>query len=173
MVPKFHHVVPLNSWVVISRVVFFCVVLVLGFTIFWFILFDVRICVSFVRFVRSWACRSGRVLRGLGGLGLGLGGLLRLLPLLLFRRQGLELEGVDAALASHLLAEEGVDHAVAGGLHLGAEGLGDDDESVGTSGVRYARLSIEKKDGRSYLKWVSLEVLPTMALWWLWRWESL
>lgn len=71
--------------------------------------------------VPSSAC-SGLLVLG-GGLGLGL------LPLLLLGRQGPQLEGVDAALAVHLVPEEGVDHAVAGGLHLGLEGVGDDDES--------------------------------------------
>jgi hypothetical protein len=60
--------------------------------------------------------------------------LLLLLPLLLLhflllRSQGAQLEGVDATFAGHFLVEEGIDHAVAGGLHLGLEGIRDDDQS--------------------------------------------
>lgn len=56
--------------------------------------------------------------------------LLLLLALLLVGCHGSKLEGVDAALLGHLVAEEGVDHAVAGGLHLGGEGVGGDDEAM-------------------------------------------
>jgi hypothetical protein len=69
-----------------------------------------------------------------GGGGSGLLGL-EPLALLLVRGQGAQLEGVDAALAVHLVLEEGVDHAVAGGLHLGLESVGDDDESRSSSDV--------------------------------------
>lgn len=63
---------------------------------------------------------------GSGGGGLVL--LLLPLALLLVGGQGLELQGVDAALAGHLVAQQGVDQTVAGGLHLGVEGVRDDDQ---------------------------------------------
>lgn len=75
-------------------------------------------------FMVSVIC-SGRVLGSLG-----LGGLLGLLSLFLFGSEGLELKGVDPTLAGHLLAQEGVDHTVAGGLHLGPERLGGNDKSA-------------------------------------------
>lgn len=71
-----------------------------------------------------------------GFLRFGLGCLRRLLllqhlALLFLGGQGLELEGVDATFAGHFVAEEGVDHSMAGGLHLGLEDVGCDDESGG------------------------------------------
>ena len=66
------------------------------------------------------SARAG--LLGLGG-GVLLGG------------DGAQLQGVDAALGGHLVLEQGVDHAVAGGPHLGTEGVGRDDEAE----VRLAR----------------------------------
>lgn len=71
-----------------------------------------------------------------GVLRFGLGCLCRLLllqhlALLFLGGQGLELEGVDAAFAGHFVAEEGVDHSMAGGLHFGLEDVGCDDESGG------------------------------------------
>lgn len=58
-----------------------------------------------------------------------LGFLFRLLPFLLLGRQGPQLQGVDAALGGHLVAQEAVHEAVTRGLHLGPEGLGCDDEA--------------------------------------------
>ncbi len=60
---------------------------------------------------------------GGGCFGGGVVVLFLLLPGLLLGRQGAQLEGVDAALLGHLVAQQGVNHAVAGGLHLGLEGV--------------------------------------------------
>lgn len=71
--------------------------------------------------------RSGRGLSGfLGG---GVLFLLLLLARLLVGGEGAQLEGVDAALLGHFVVQQGVDHPVAGGLHLGVEGIGSDDEA--------------------------------------------
>jgi hypothetical protein len=53
------------------------------------------------------------------------------LPLSFFFVRGhrSELQGVDAALLGHFVSKEGVDHAVAGGLHLGGKGIGSDDDA--------------------------------------------
>ena len=37
---------------------------------------------------------------------------------------------MDAALDGHLIPQQGVDHPVTRGLHLGREGVGRDDESL-------------------------------------------
>jgi len=55
--------------------------------------------------------------------------------LLLFGRERLKLQGVDAALDGHLVAQQGIDHAVTGGGHLGLEGVRDDDQSRGREAV--------------------------------------
>lgn len=102
----------------------------------------------------STASGSGIAL-GIRGRGGGSGSLgLGPLALLLVRSQGAQLEGVDAALAVHLVLEEGVYHAVAGGLQLGLEGVGDDDESRRSSDV-----SAGRNDGRvgSGLAWAAGE----------------
>lgn len=56
-------------------------------------------------------------------------GRLEPLALLFLWGQSAELQGVDATIPVQLFTEQGVDHTVAGGLHLGAESVGDDDES--------------------------------------------
>ena len=37
---------------------------------------------------------------------------------------------MNASLLGHFVAEQGVDHAVAGGLHFGGEGVRGDDEAA-------------------------------------------
>lgn len=73
----------------------------------------------------------GCIVALLGALFLGrrLGRLLLLLAPLLLGRQRPQLQGVDAALLGHLVAQQGVDHAMPRGLHLGGEDVGDDDEA--------------------------------------------
>lgn len=63
--------------------------------------------------------------------GTGSGFVFLLLPLAGFflGSHGAQLEGVDAVLLGHLIAEKGVDHAVTGRLHLGVEGVGGDDHA--------------------------------------------
>lgn len=72
--------------------------------------------------------RLARLVRRLSVRLLRLFGLLLLLLLLLLGREGPQLERVDAVVPAHLVPEERVDHPVAGGLHLGAEGIGGDDQ---------------------------------------------
>lgn len=66
---------------------------------------------------------------GFGFLGGGLVLELLLLPGLLLGGEGAELKGVDAALLSHFVAQKSINHPVAGGLHLGVEGVRCDDEA--------------------------------------------
>lgn len=64
--------------------------------------------------------------------GAGSGFVFLLLPLAGFflGSHGAQLEGVDAVLLGHLIAEKGVDHAVTGRLHLGVESVRGDDNAV-------------------------------------------
>lgn len=64
--------------------------------------------------------------------GTGSGFVFLLLPLAGFflGSHGAQLEGVDAVLLGHLIAEKGVDHAVTGRLHLGVESVRGDDHAV-------------------------------------------
>lgn len=64
---------------------------------------------------------SGGSLFGL--LGSGVLVFFLLLPLLFVWGEGAQLEGVDTAFLGHLVAQQGVDHSVAGRLHLGLEGV--------------------------------------------------
>jgi len=63
--------------------------------------------------------------------GTGSGFVFLLLPLAGFflGSHGAQLEGVDAVLLGHLIAEKGVDHAVTGRLHLGVESVRGDDHA--------------------------------------------
>lgn len=92
---------------------------------------------------------------------------------------------MDAALEGHFITEKGVDHSVAGGLHFGLERVGCNDESGRGGGVYHGesrgipdcifggpdaeenKMSWEQWRCRlnTYLKWVSLDELPCMALW--------
>lgn len=47
-----------------------------------------------------------------------------LLPRLLRRRLSLQLQRVNAALLTHLLLQQGIDHTVSRGLHLLLKGIG-------------------------------------------------
>lgn len=66
---------------------------------------------------------------GLFFLGSSLGSIFLILALFFLGSQGPELESVNAALEGHFVPEEGIDHSVAGWLHLGFEGFRRDDES--------------------------------------------
>jgi hypothetical protein len=55
--------------------------------------------------------------------------LLLLNPLILLGRPRLQLKGMDAALLGHLVLQQCVYQAMPGGLHLGLEDLGRDDDA--------------------------------------------